>query len=135
MLREYRKVAKQTDRFLKQYRQHPLDQAALDALLSKYKTGSSIYSSDELADFAEIRGFYEELGTLIRFGAIDFDLAFEVITFPTDFFEDTQPVAEFIGSNWFGKDRRLKDFMFNTSQLATNYDNKRNRRPVKFDNP
>ncbi|MCJ7600736.1 MAG: hypothetical protein MUO63_04435 [Desulfobulbaceae bacterium] len=135
MLRKYREVVKKTDRFLSQYRQHPLDQAALDALLSKYKTGSSIYSSEELANFSEIRGFYEELGTLIRFGAIDFDLAFEVITFPTDFFEETQPVANFVGLNWFGKDRSLPDFMFNASQLAKNYDNKRKHLPVKFDNP
>lgn len=133
MLRKYRALVKKTDGFLKQYRQHPLDQAALDALLTKYNTGSSIYYSEELGDFSEIRGFYEELGTLIRFGAIDFDLAYEVITFPTDFFEVTKPVAEFVRLNWFGKGRMLKDFMHNETILAQAYDDKRHNRPVNLE--
>jgi len=136
MLKRYQEIAKLTYEFLDKYREDPLDQSKLDLLLAKYKTGSAIfYSSPELGDFSEIREFYEELGTLIRFGAIDFDLAFQVVTFPTDFLEETKALADFIGDNWFGANRRLPSFMLNMRLLAENYENKRNKKPVQFDPP
>lgn len=137
LLTHYRKIELKTDMFM---RTNVIQKLNLNYLIDKYKTGSSIYYSEELNDYREIREFYEELGVLIRFDAIDFNLVFQLITFPSDFYEATKQLQEFIGEHWFelrkevGK-RKLKDFGFNMDQLASNYELRRNRKPTYWANP
>ncbi len=60
-----------------------------------------MYYSPELKDFRKIHQFYEELGALIHFNAVDFELVFQLITFPSDFQETTQPLQHFLRDHWF----------------------------------
>lgn len=106
-------------------------------MLTRYKTGSAMYTSPELKDFRTIHQFYEELGTLIRFGAIDFETAFQLITFPSDFFEETRPQHNFLRDNWFAlradpNQRALSDFGANLAELGNNYAARRQGLPVSW---
>jgi hypothetical protein len=149
VLTRYRQVAQQTEVFMRAYRNNRWDDPAtlqtfLDASLQKYQTGAAMYYAPPFADFREIRTFYEELGALLRFNTVDFEVVFQLITFPTDFYETTKPLQSFIRAHWFElrpdpATRILKDFGSNMWQLATNYDKRRAQttplRSVRWDWP
>ena len=149
LLTRYRQVAQQTEVFMRAYRNDQWDdpailQAFLDASLKEYKTGAAMYYAPLLADFREIRTFYEELGALLRFNTVDFEVVFQLITFPTDFYETTKPLQSFLRAHWFElrpdpAKRTLKDFGWNMWQLTTNYDKRRAQttplRSVRWDWP
>lgn len=122
-LKQYHQVEATTERFLAVYRAKSVNP---QALLVRYRTGSAMYLSPELADFRAVHQFYEELGTLIRFGVVDFEVAFELITFPSDFYEETAPLREFLAAHWFElrsdpAQRALKDFGYNLRILESSY--------------
>jgi hypothetical protein len=149
LLTRSRRVAQQTEEFMQAYRKDRWDdqailQAFLDASLEEYRTGASLYYAPRLADFREIRAFYEELGALLRFNAVDFEVVFQLITFPNDFYETTKPLQDFIRAHWFAlrsdpAKHTLKDFGSNMRRLATNYDRRRANggplRSVQWDGP
>jgi hypothetical protein len=134
-LERYHVIEQRTDDFMRRDRQQRLDR---DELLRRYQTGASIYYSEELREFREIHQFYEELATLIRFGEVDFDLVFQLITFPSDFTDATRELQSFLRDHWFEMDkdpkkRRLCDFGANLDQLEKNYNLKRaNTRKTDF---
>jgi len=134
-LERYHVIEQKTDDFMKRDRQKRIDR---DDLLRGYQTGASIYYSDELRDFREIHQFYEELATLIRFGEVDFELVFQLITFPSDFADATRDLQKFLRDHWFElnkdpKKRQLCDFGANLDQLEKNYNLKRaNNRKTDF---
>lgn len=104
-----------------------------DSLLNLYGSGAAIYYSDDLKAYAHVREFYEDLGLLIRYQAIDFDLVYESIIFPDDFVEATAPLTRCIGENWFGKGRGVKDFSENMIMLGENYDRRRKGEATAWD--
>ena len=127
LLKRYHQIEEVTDNFMRQHRKDNWD---LPALLEKYGTGASIYYSPELKDFREIHRFYEELGALIHFDAVDFELVYQLISFPTDFLESTRPLQVFVRDHWFElrKDpakRALKDFGCNFEELNRVYERRR----------
>lgn len=133
-LKRYHEIEEVTERFLADYRTKKFDPAEM---LTRYKTGSAMYTAPELKDFRAIHQFYEELGTLIRFGAIDFETAFQLITFPSDFFEETRPLHNFLRDNWFAlrpdpQQRALSDFGANLTELGNNYAARRQGLPVSW---
>lgn len=122
-LKRYHNVEVITENFMARYRNKEFD---TEKLLKTYKTGSAIFTSPELKEFREIQQFYEELGTLIRFGVVDFESAFQLITFPSDFFEETRPLQDFLKNHWFElrpnpQQRALVDFGANLDELGHNY--------------
>ena len=138
-LKRYHEIEIKTDRFIRTHRE--TDWARFDQeQLKKYKTGSSMYYSSELEEFRDIHQFYEELATLIRFNAVDFELVFQLITFPSDFYEITKPLQNFLRDHWFElrpdpARRALKDLGFNLDELAKNYEARRDNKPVKWSQP
>lgn len=106
-----------------------------DSLLNAYGSGAALYYSDELQDYAHVREFYEDLGLLIRYDAIDFELVYQSITFPNDFVEASEPLSRCIGENWFGRGKGIKDFSFNMDLLEKNYQRRRKGEPVVWDVP
>jgi hypothetical protein len=137
LLEHYRKIEQKTDDFIRAHRNGHWD---YEALLKQYKTGASLYYSPKFRDFREIREFYEELGTLVRYKALDGELVFQLITFPSDFQETTKPLQNFISDHWFElrpdpNQRKLKGFGSNMVQLEKNYEKRRNHLPVKWDEP
>lgn len=137
LLKRYHNIEKMTDDFMRRYRKNPPD---LVALMHQYQTGSSIYYAEEMKEFREIHQFYEELGTLIRFKAIDFELVYQTVIFPSDFYEDTQPLQVLISEHWFelrkdAKNRALNDFGFNLSELRRNYEARRAGKPIVWAQP
>ncbi|MGQ4810479.1 hypothetical protein NKDENANG_03949 [Candidatus Entotheonellaceae bacterium PAL068K] len=137
LLKHYREIEQKTDDFMRAHRNTHWD---YEALLKQYETGASLYYSLEFKDFREIQQFYEELGTLVRFNALDFELVYQLITFPSDFYEKTKPLQDFLSAHWFElrsdlKKRRLREFGFNLSQLAENYERRRNHQPLQWADP
>jgi hypothetical protein len=137
VLKRYHEIELTTDNFMRRHRRGSLD---LPAFLKRYETGSSMYYSPELKDFREIHQFYEELGALIRYGAVDFELVFQLITFPSDFQEATRPLQQFLSDHWFELradpgEKRLRDFGFNFAELEKNYEARRHGRPVSWSSP
>lgn len=123
---KYRRMAIETDRYLRVLRAEPaFTPERLDELLRRHGTGSSIYYSDEMTRFREIHEFYEELGLQVCRGALNHELVFELVTFPTDFAERTRPLCRFMGSAWFGPNRPIVGMCENTDHLAALYDRMR----------
>lgn len=123
---KYRRTAIETDRYVRVLRAEPaFTPARLDELLQRHGTGSSIYYSDEMTRFREIHEFYEELGLQVCRGALNHDLVFELVTFPTDFAERTRPLCRFMGHAWFGANRPIVGMCENTDHLAALYDRMR----------
>ena len=137
LLKRYHVIEKSTDGFMRQHRTPDWD---LSALLKQYQTGASVYYSQELSEFRDIHQFYEELGTLIRFNAVDFELVFQVITFPSDFQDTTRQLQQFLADHWFElrsdpRSRVLTDFGFNLAELERNYEAHRRGNPVAWTEP
>jgi hypothetical protein len=68
---------------------------------------------------------YEELGLQVCRGALNADLVFELVTFPTDFAERTRPLCQFMGRAWFGAGRPIAGMCANTTRLGMFYDHMR----------
>lgn len=104
-----------------------------DSLLDLYGSGSALYYSQEMKEYAHVREFYEDLGLLVRYGAIDFELVYEVIIFPSDFVRETEPMSRCISENWFGRGKGIKDFSYNMDLLGKNFERKRKGEKVDFE--
>ena len=73
---------------------------------------------------ASVGHHYEQLGALVRLGYFDFDLFYEVVPFPDDFWEATAPVRDEAHSNW-SWGTGLPDFWKNFEELKKRYDDQR----------
>lgn len=104
-----------------------------DSLLDLYGSGSAFYYSDEMENYAIVREFYEDLGLLIRYQALDFDLVYEAIIFPDDFVQETEALSCCISENWFGRGKGVPSFSFNMNLLEKNYQLRRNGEKPNWD--
>jgi hypothetical protein len=110
--------------FLANYRKLP----SPDSLLEKHGTGSKIYYSDELKEFRKICNHYDTVGALMNGRYLDFDLYYQIVSFPDDFYVETRELREKIKNNWYSKDikdRVLKDFLSNLESLRKRYETQR----------
>ena len=101
------------------------DSQRLMALLSNSKTGKLAYLSDELKQFREIGRHYDQMGALIKLEYIDFDLLYEVIPFPDDFWNRTSAFRDELRSNDWDEDGGLPDFWENFEHLYDLYEKAR----------
>ncbi len=104
-----------------------------DSLLDLYGSGSALYYSQEMKEYAHVREFYEDLGLLVRYGGVDFELVYEVIIFPSDFVRETEPMSRCISENWFGRGKGIGDFSYNMDLLGKNFERKRKGEKVDFE--
>lgn len=82
------------------------------------------YHSKEATPIVSVGRHYEQLGALVRLGYVDFDLVYEIIPFPDQFWEATAPVRAGARTNWSGG-KGLPDFWKNFEYLKTLYDKQR----------
>jgi len=93
-------------------------------LLHKYGTGHQMYASEECKDLREIGGYFEQLGTDVRFKYIKFNYVFEIVDFPDDFWNLTAEIRrEFRENNWSENGKGLPDFWSNFEYLKQRYEN------------
>jgi hypothetical protein len=97
----------------------------LEDLYAKYGSGSAIYWSEDFKEFREIHEFYEELGLMVERESVNFELVFELVTYPSDFASDTAGLCRFIGRNWFRKGYGIAGMCDNTNKLGKRYEERR----------
>lgn len=90
-----------------------------EELLKQKGTGKEIYYG--IDGFAQVGRHYEHLGAMLRLGYIDFDLIFEVVAFPDDFWDAAQPYLTVIRENWSGPGKPLPDLWKNFGHLKESY--------------
>ena len=97
--------------------------------LGEYRSGKELYYA--IPGLSETGRHYEHLGAMVKLGYIDFDLIFEVISFPDQFWETTEPVMKTIQANWGGKGKVLPDLWVNFRYLRQRYHDQRKAKSVK----
>lgn len=94
-------------------------------LLKKYGSGEKMYHCDELKDFRIVKEYFEQMGSFIRLGYLDFELFFSIIAFPDSFWNKSRSYREVISKNWSKERCELKDFDLNMNNLYLMYVKKR----------
>jgi hypothetical protein len=89
-------------------------------LLKKHDNIEHFYDSPEGLKIASVGRHYEQLGALVRLGYVDFDLVYEVIPFPDEFWRTTAPIRKGARSNW-SAGKGLPDFWENFKYLKRRY--------------
>ncbi len=116
------KIRQETTVFLRKYKTPD----ELRQVIAKYESGQAAYDSDELADLREIGHHYEQIATLVKLDYVDFDLVYETIPFPDEFWSRTEAFRKEIQTtNWFHKGRGLPDFWDNMTALKARYESAR----------
>ena len=100
-------------------------------LLAAYQTGERMFYADELKDFRTVRDYFEQLGTYVEKDYIDFDLVFEIVTFPDSFWVNTEELRKVIADNWSKERGPLSDFSSNMRKLYERYQKARAPRASK----
>jgi cell fate (sporulation/competence/biofilm development) regulator YlbF (YheA/YmcA/DUF963 family) len=116
------KVRKQAEHFLDS--QYSNEQILLEFVKQK-KSGKRAYDSDELRDLREVGHHYEELATLVRYDYLDFDLVFETIPFPDDFWNATEGFRKELQTKNWSNGQGLRDFWADLEYLKSRYDEAR----------
>jgi hypothetical protein len=98
--------------------------ALIPDMIKKHGDASSFYHSPEATKIASVGRHYEELGAMVRLGYVDFDLIYEIIPFPDEFWEATEPIRKEARSNW-SEGHGLPDFWKNFEYLKSLYDGRR----------
>lgn len=120
------KVRKQAETFLASQFNNP---QKLQKLIEDKGSGKKAYDSDELTDLREVGHHYEMLATLVKLEYMDFDLVYETIPFPDDFWSATEQFRnELRTRDWSGPGHGLPDFWGNLDYLKQRYERERNKR-------
>lgn len=82
---------------------------------------SAAYFSNDLAEMRSLGRHYEELGVLIRNDYLDFDVIYEIIPFPDEFWDETADFRKAARSGNWHNGRPLGDFWKNFSYLHDRY--------------
>ena len=136
LLKEYRRVQPSIKNLKNEFQQRfgfdKNPKIICQILIRTYKNGESIYYSKDFSDYKKIHDFFETLGLLLDRGIIDFDLVFQLFTFPGNFPEGEYPIDhpnsnplisidECVESNWFKENDPLRGFGSHVKQLGYNY--------------
>lgn len=95
----------------------------IDSLKKTHKTGRSLYYSPYLSSFKSIAHHYEVVGALVKGHYIDFDLYYNVVSFPADFYNITKDLRAYLKEKWDGE-KPLPDFLINFEYLKERFDKK-----------
>ena len=123
LIREDDQIQPQMRQFLQDY-----DKDKLRELLGKYPNVRSAYHSPELEGLRMAGHHYEQMGALVKSGYVDFNLIFEVVDFPDDFWETTEPLRSQAKTRW-SSNGGLPDFWKNFSYLQCRFEVRRKGKP------
>jgi hypothetical protein len=84
-------------------------------------SGEELFYSSELTNYREICGHYQILGAIVELGYLPFDLVFEVVTFPDQFWRSSHQLRSMIGENWHAPGMPLSDFQRTVGSLSQRY--------------
>ncbi len=96
-------------------------------LLAQNKTGEQIYYSDTLGGFHQIAAHYERIAVLINLQYLEFEVIFDIITFPDNFWKNSFALRQLIAKNWNGTNQPLDDFLSGFRSLCKKYQYERSR--------
>jgi hypothetical protein len=122
LVKEDTAIRQEMTTFLENYDKEKLEKALGSGDLE------SAYYSPSLAPLRDVGHHYEEMGALVKSDYVDFDLVFELIPFPDNFWELTAPVRERARTNW-SKGEGLSDFWRNFTYLQCRYQTRRHGKP------
>jgi hypothetical protein len=94
-------------------------------LIEQKGSCEAAYYSPELADMREVGRHYERMGTLLRLNYLNFDLLYEVVVFPGDFWSETEEFRNQARAKWDKSGTPLPDFWKNFEYLKGRYDQRR----------
>jgi hypothetical protein len=103
----------------------PEGKKKLQDLIEKKGSCEDAYNSPELADLRDVGRHYERMGTLLRFNYLNFDLLYEVVVFPDDFWSETEEFRNQARAKWDKSGTPLPDFWKNFEYLKGRYDQRR----------
>ena len=84
--------------------------------------GHTLYFSSDLDDLPEIGEHFERIGAEVKLGYLDFDLIFEVVPFPDEFWTRTATLKNNLRKNWNGPTgKSLPDLWANFDELHDRY--------------
>ena len=92
--------------------------------LAEYPNASSAYYSSDFAALRHVGRHYEEMGALVKSGYVDFDFIYDIVDFPDDFWNVTEPLRDKAKTNW-SQNGGLSDFWRNFSYLQCRYETRR----------
>jgi hypothetical protein len=104
------------------------DKDKLTKKLDDFPTVDAAYRSPELLALQDAGSHYEEMGALVKSGYVDFDLVYELVDFPDDFWDTTESLRERAKTKW-SKRGGLPDFWKNFAYLHCRYDTRRKGEP------
>jgi hypothetical protein len=99
--------------------------AKLRLLVQGKGNAADAYYSDDLEDLRAIGRHYEQMGALVKHGYIDFDLLFDVIPFPDEFWDETAEFRHTAQTGNWSDGKPLPDFWKNFTFLHDQYEKRR----------
>ena len=82
--------------------------------------------------FCRIGQHYEQMGATVKRKYIDFDLLFDIVAFPDQFWIESKPLRTQIAENWRGPGNGLKDLWDNFTYLCERYQEARRKSGARF---
>jgi hypothetical protein len=92
-------------------------------------TGRTLYFSKSLGDVSVIGEHYERMGAEVKQGYLDFDLIYEIIPFPDNFWRDSNGLRKLLREKWDGDGHSLPDLWENFGYLCELYRGRRSPDP------
>ena len=119
-------IHQQMSDFLQNY-----DKPKLDALLGQQNV-EIVYYSPALKNVRDVGHHYEEMGALVKSHYVDFDLIYDMVPFPDEFWDTTEPLRTKALTNW-SNHKGLPDFWSNFSYLQCRFETRREKKPEPSD--
>ena len=99
----------------------PLSRQEVEQLLIEHRSGQALYNLERFKDFRAVKGYFDSIGTYVRRDYLDFDLVFDMLSFPDTLWENSTELRRVIRENWHGPGKPLKDFDTNAEWLYARY--------------
>lgn len=97
------------------------DETLVKQRIDSGDSGEELYYSKDLEAYRKATAHYERLGSVIDLGYLDFDIVFDVIAFPDQFWSKTATTRNLLRDNWGGKGQALPDFQSAFRRLCGRY--------------
>lgn len=101
------------------------DMSYVKASIAQGKSGELLFYSDHLNDYQKITSYYENLGSILNWENSEFNIVFDMLAFPDEFYLKTKEMRKLISNNWHSKGVPLNDIFSDFDALCLHYQEKR----------